>query len=102
MFRFCILVSVVGIVLCLAGCQAPAAPRITGIETRPTMPVGYRVVVGNSVENRPIEMVVLGSGGDVVLIIATIHGNEPAGTPLVRRLTDLVRTHQLLTCPLTQ
>jgi len=88
MLRFCVLLSIVGIVLCLAGCQAPAEPRITGIETRPTMPVGYRVVVGSSVENRPIETVVLGSGSDVVLIVATIHGNEPAGTALVEYLSD--------------
>jgi len=31
---------------------------------------------------------VLGHGQDVTLILATIHGNEPAGTPLVRRLTS--------------
>ena len=86
--RFCVLLSVVGIVLCLAGCRAPAEPRITGIETRPPMPAGYRVVVGRSVENRPIETVVLGTGSDVVLIMATIHGSEPAGTALVEYLSD--------------
>ena len=97
MLRFCVLLSVVGIVLCLAGCQVPPEPRITGIETRPTMPAGYRVIVGNSVENRPIETVVLGRGSDVVLIIATIHGSEPAGTALVEYLSDhLSRDRSLL------
>ena len=86
--RLCVLLSVVGIVLCLAGCRAPADPRITGTETRLTAPVGYRVVAGISVENRPIETVVLGTGSDVVLIVATIHGSEPAGTALVEYLSD--------------
>ncbi len=87
MLRFGVLLSVVGIVLCLAGCQAPPEPRITGTETRLTAPVGYRVIVGSSVENRPIETIVLGSGSDVVLIVATIHGNESAGTALVEYLS---------------
>jgi protein MpaA len=33
---------------------------------------------------------------DVVLIMATIHGSEPAGTPLVRRLTDHLAKHPRL------
>ncbi len=86
--RLCVVLSVVGIVLCLAGCRAPAEPRITGTETRLTAPVGYRMVVGRSVENRPIETVVFGTGSDVVLVVATIHGNEPAGTALVEYLSD--------------
>ncbi len=95
--RFCVLLSVVGIVLCLAGCQAPAEPRITGTETRLTAPVGYRVVVGISVENRLIETIVLGTGSDVVLIVATIHGSEPVGTALVEYLSDhLSRNRSLL------
>ena len=32
-------------------------------------------------------------GPDVSLIMATIHGNEPAGTPLVRRLDTHLRQH---------
>ena len=33
----------------------------------------------------------LGEGDDTVLIMATIHGNEPAGTPLVNHLIDHLR-----------
>lgn len=52
-----------------------------------------RYVVGRSVENRPLEYVVFGQGRDVTLILATIHGNEPAGTPLVQRLAGYLRQH---------
>ncbi len=37
-------------------------------------------------ESRPIFTHTYGSGDDNVLIIATIHGSEPAGEPLVREL----------------
>ena len=41
---------------------------------------------------------VLGEGPDVIFILATIHGNEPAGTPLVRRLIrHLQQNQELLT-----
>ena len=36
---------------------------------------------------------VLGDGPDVTLIMATIHGNEAAGTPLVRSLSWYLRQH---------
>lgn len=55
--------------LVAAGCQSP--------QTR---------IAGLSVEGRPIEVHSYGHGRDVVLIMATIHGNEAAGTPLVHRL----------------
>jgi protein MpaA len=54
-------------------------------------------VIGHSVEGRPIEAEVHGSGPDTVLILASIHGNEPAGTPLLHALADhLDRRPQLL------
>jgi murein tripeptide amidase MpaA len=51
---------------------------------------------GRSVENRPLEYLVLGQGRDVTLILATIHGNEPAGTPLVLQLARHLREHPLM------
>ncbi len=42
--------------------------------------------LGRSIQGRPIVAQILGDGPDTTLIIATIHGNEPAGTPLVKRL----------------
>ena len=52
---------------------------------------------GRSVRKRPIVYQTLGSGPDVVLIMATIHGDEPAGTPLVRHLARYLKqnTHLL-------
>lgn len=49
--------------------------------------------VGSSVEGRPIGAEVFGSGPDTVLILASIHGNEPAGTPLLQALSDHLRDH---------
>ncbi|NOX57575.1 MAG: murein peptide amidase A [Planctomycetes bacterium] len=44
--------------------------------------------VGMSVQDRPIECHRIGFGRNTVLIVATIHGDESAGTPLVRRLAQ--------------
>ncbi|MFQ5411147.1 MAG: DUF2817 domain-containing protein [Phycisphaerae bacterium] len=45
-------------------------------------------VIGASVQGRPIECITLGDGPDCAMIIATIHGDEDAGTPLVLHLAD--------------
>jgi protein MpaA len=83
----------------LAGCRAPAEPAIKGTEPRLVRPVLlHRTIAGNSVQNRPIETIIFGSGPDVVLIMAAIHGNEPAGAPLAEMLADhLNRNPGLLT-----
>ena len=39
---------------------------------------------------------IFGTGNDSILIIATIHGNEAAGTPLVHRLGEYLGTHREL------
>lgn len=71
----------------VAGCQRPQ-DRL-GEEARKEKAVlPQRLVVGQSVEGRPLECLVFGRGSDVVLILASIHGNEPAGTPLVKALAD--------------
>ncbi len=49
-----------------------------------------REVVGRSVEGRAIECITFGDGPDCVLIMATIHGNEDAGTPLVEHMIGLL------------
>ena len=75
-------------VLVFTGCGEPVRyPEIVD-SPRPitsTLPAQYRIA-GSSVEGRPILYVVLGQGPDVSFIMATIHGDEPAGTSLVRRL----------------
>ena len=56
-------------VLLMTGCQGPISRT-----------------VGMSVAGRPIKCRTLGDGDDVVLLMATIHGDEPVGTPLLRDL----------------
>ncbi|HEX6962979.1 MAG TPA: DUF2817 domain-containing protein, partial [Lacipirellula sp.] len=50
-------------------------------------------IVGRSLDGRPIECLVLGEGDDVFWYIATIHGNEAAGTPLAEELIEWLKTH---------
>ena len=66
--------------LAVSGCQGP-----------------QKRIVGTSVEGRPIECQAFDRGDDVVLIMATIHGDEPAGTPLVQRLAEYLTGHPRLT-----
>ena len=82
-------------VLPLAGCYQPVEfPELVDAHVAPTIVHAARYhVVGTSVEGRPIMCLVLGQGPDVALIMATIHGNEPAGTPLVRQLSVYLRQH---------
>lgn len=54
-------------------------------------------VLGNSVQGRPITCLTFGDGDDCILIMATIHGDEDAGTPLVRRLAAHLADHPELT-----
>jgi len=61
--------------------QVPPSPKVPTF----VIPGQYRIV-GTSVQRLPILSFVLGQGSDVTFILATIHGNESAGTPLVRRL----------------
>ena len=81
-------------VLALAGCyEPPAYPEFVTTPSAPPSPKpatflipGQYRIVGTSVQRLPILSFVLGQGPDVTFILATIHGNESAGTPLVRRL----------------
>ena len=48
------------------------------------------VVVGHSVQHRPINVVHVAGTGPTILVVGCIHGNEPAGIAIVRALE---RTH---------
>lgn len=61
---------------------APAPPPAIS----PTPLLAASEVIGRSVQGRDIDCVTVGDGETVVMLIASIHGNEPAGTPLLRRL----------------
>ncbi|UCG50232.1 MAG: DUF2817 domain-containing protein [Phycisphaerales bacterium] len=86
-------------VLGLSGCYEPLPPPQM-VDTTPSSLLilpGQYVISGRSVRNRPIVSQVFGSGQDVTFILATIHGNEPAGRRLVRRLgRQLDRQPELL------
>jgi len=76
--------------LILTGCQP-------GLDDsgRPEVTAPQRVrieTLGYSVQQRPIELITAGTGEETILLIATIHGNEDAGTPLVQRLADRLRS----------
>jgi hypothetical protein len=63
------------------GDQKPAASAIRS-ET---------VIVGRSVAGRAIEMETFGGGERRVLVLGGMHGDEPEGSALARRLADLLR-----------
>ena len=57
--------------------------------------VDRRVQLGVSTRGRPIECEIYGEGPDTVLFIASIHGNEPAGTPLLNALARRLESSRL-------
>jgi len=77
-----------------AGCAA-ARDRVRpgDDDTRGGERAARRLIVGSSVEGRPIECYILGGGDTATLILASIHGNESAGTPLLNRLREYLVAH---------
>jgi len=66
----------------------PDVSKVASVET----------IVGHSVEGRPLVCRTIGDGEYVVLMMASIHGNEAAGTPLLNDLAkQVVETPDLLT-----
>ncbi|MHC5158010.1 MAG: M14 family zinc carboxypeptidase [Planctomycetota bacterium] len=89
--------------LAVSGCQPGRdryAPFITTPQVYPPditdVIESQSEILGYSLQNRPIELLTLGSGPDTVLMIASIHGNEDAGTPLVYKLIDRLREQPTL------
>lgn len=75
----------------IAGCNPPPERVQPGAPTGSVEP--RRIILGSSVEGRSIECEIFGEGRDTILILATIHGNEPAGTPLLHELSGHLRNH---------
>ena len=71
-----------------AGPPGPPQPAGGGAAARPT---DFEVVAGTSVRGLPVRMQILGRGPEVVLVLAGIHGDERAGTPLAEALVDHLR-----------
>ncbi|MGD2094378.1 MAG: DUF2817 domain-containing protein [Phycisphaerales bacterium] len=99
---FTLVVSVFTAIFILAGCyQSTATPELITASTSQLYPEtaiypGGHQIVGKSVNGLPIISFVLGQGPDVTFILATIHGDEPAGTPLVRYLRKYLQEHPYL------
>jgi protein MpaA len=62
-------------------------------EAAPSDELPNATVMGLSLEGRPIHAQVFGEGEDVLWILATIHGNEGAGTPLVAEFVKWLQAH---------
>ncbi len=81
----------------LSGCYQPEVPpRIVEKPSivQPTEPDSKEYsVAGYSVQGRPIMVQTLGTGPETILLMATIHGNEPAGTPLLSRMSQYFKQH---------
>ena len=80
--------------LLLVGCQ-PGQSRMSTDGTYPK-PAYQASIAGWSVQNRPIMVQVYGSGDDIVLLMAGIHGNEAAGIPILERLGKELMAHPQL------
>ena len=78
----------------LTGCYQPESPpTLLDVNQPPTTEnrQGYWVA-GYSVQGQPILVQTLGNGPETVLLMATIHGNEAAGTPLLGELSRYLKT----------
>jgi len=91
---FILQVCIVLSVLVIGGCyESVPPPKLVG-EIRPVaaaisvLPAGQYRVVGRSVDGWPMVAQIIGEGKDTTFILATIHGGERAGAPLVHRLAE--------------
>jgi protein MpaA len=95
----CIIIGcVLFYLLIFSGCYEPEAPPriVTELSPSPIISAAQHRIAGTSVRGRPIIYTLLGQGQEVTFILAAIHGNEPAGTPLVRRLIEHLQQNQHL------
>jgi murein peptide amidase A len=72
----------------LTGCQ-----RIASDSQKVLKPAYQSYIAGYSVQNRPIECFVLGSGEDVIFIKGAIHGDEPASATLANAMLKYLKSN---------
>ncbi len=92
LFGVCLLVAV----SLVGGCKLAGMPGAKDNDGHYRFETPARVI-GQSVEGRDIRVYELGDGPELIVFIAGIHGSEPAGVPLVKRLVfELERDPALL------
>ena len=72
--------------LVLAGCSQAPVVRVSSGNF-------HSEVIGRSVEGREIIAEITGGRGPAYLIFGVIHGNEPAGEPLLRTFLSHLKAH---------
>ncbi len=77
----------------VGGCSMPADRYAPQIITPPA--VSYRQI-GSSVQGRSIDCIQFGYAGPRILILAAIHGNEPASYVLAEALRQYLSSHRTL------
>lgn len=81
------LLPLMACLLLLAACAGrPGRVASTSSDPASRGPRVEIAAIGQSVHGRWIDAITIGDGNEMVLFLATIHGNEPAGTPLLYRL----------------
>ncbi len=84
----------IAVVLAVAGCQTEESTpqiqpgRVFGVDKT------LGLVIGTSVQGREIRCRIFGDGSDTILILAAIHGSEPAGVPLIERLAEHLQSNR--------
>jgi protein MpaA len=78
----------------LTGCHGPAKQPKLDTSQSPIVIPSRKIRAGVSVEKRPIEYQVIGRGPEVIFIMATIHGDEPAGIPIVKQLAEYLQNNE--------
>jgi protein MpaA len=90
-----ILVKIILVLITIAiqGCfEVKESPiLIKNVYLPPAVPGVKSFIAGYSVYGNPIECYVIGDGPDTIMYIATIHGNENAGTPLLKDLMSYLQ-----------
>lgn len=90
--------------------RAEPLPTVPEITTPPRVPTTLERLklagakwsaIGESVEERPIEATLIGSGPRRILFIGGIHGDEPEGLPVMEWFTDELWTDASLTSDTT-
>ncbi|MEE4357437.1 MAG: DUF2817 domain-containing protein [Desulfococcaceae bacterium] len=76
--------------LLLWGCASPPSP--VSVIQKAEIPVS-EFIAGYSVQNRPILCIRAGNGEEIILLVASIHGDEIAGTPLAYSLLNYFRNN---------